>query len=96
MICLIPDSCGGTPGFVSLDEMVAESEWTVESVEDFEAIPDGPWDAYVQQTTQFRSWKEMQESASAGVDGEEGKEGVRAVVLPLSRLKWRARFASRK
>ena len=44
--------------------MVAESEWTVESVEDFEAIPDGPWDAYVQQTTQFRSWKEMQKSAA--------------------------------
>lgn len=58
--------------FGSLEEMLAESEWTVESVEDFEAIPDGPWDTYVQQTTRFRSWREMQESA--------GREWMRSKV----------------
>ncbi len=50
--------------FGSLEEMLDESEWTVESVEDFAAIPDGPWDTYVKRTTNFRDWNEMQESAA--------------------------------
>lgn len=50
--------------FGTLEEMLAESEWAIESAEDFKAIPDGPWDTYVRQTTRFRSWTEMHESAA--------------------------------
>lgn len=50
--------------FGSLEEMLEKSDWTVESVEDFEAIPDGPWDAYVRETTRFSNWREMRESAA--------------------------------
>lgn len=49
--------------FASIDDMLEQSEWTVESAEDFYAIPDGPWDSYVAKTTQFENWVDMYETA---------------------------------
>jgi hypothetical protein len=51
--------------FGSLDAMIEASPFTVESAEDFRAIPDAEWDAFVRQQTRFSSWREMLSSAGA-------------------------------
>ena len=55
----------------SIQSMIAASRWKVESQDDFAAIPDDEWDAYVRQETKFGSWKEMQEKAVAEHVGRE-------------------------
>ena len=61
-----------TPGFVrkhsrfsSADELFTASGFKVESQEDFEKIPDLEWDAFISNSTTFRSWKEMLNAAGA-------------------------------
>lgn len=39
------------------------SEWKVESVEDFEGIPEDEWDRFVAATTEFPNWESMLSSA---------------------------------
>jgi hypothetical protein len=50
--------------FASFDEMVDKSHFTVESAEDFEAIPESDWDSYVRATTTFPSWEAMLQQAT--------------------------------
>ena len=50
--------------FPSVDEFISASGFTVESADDFAAIPDDPWDDYVRQRTRFASWAEMQQAAA--------------------------------
>ena len=45
--------------FTSIDQMMQESGYKVESQEDFAKIPDGPWDGFIRSRTQFPSWQEM-------------------------------------
>ena len=49
--------------FASFVEMVSRSPFTVNSAEDFKAIPDAEWDGYVRQTTRFSYWKVMLQAA---------------------------------
>ncbi|TQQ81870.1 hypothetical protein [Halonotius roseus] len=48
--------------FESFDQFLEESTWTVESQEDFEAIPESEFDDYVDQTTEFPQWQTMLET----------------------------------
>lgn len=50
--------------FGSFDEMLAASGFHVETTEDFAAIPDQEWDAFVRASTSFPDWKAMQEAAA--------------------------------
>lgn len=50
--------------YQTIQEMLDASPWKVRSQADFAAIPDAPWDEFVRKSTQFRSWKEMQETAA--------------------------------
>ncbi|MDL0123108.1 hypothetical protein [Halobacterium salinarum] len=45
--------------FDSFDELLEESQWDVETQEDFRAIPDEPFDEYIAETTDFQDWDEM-------------------------------------
>lgn len=47
----------------SFEEFLKAGNFVVNSKEDFEAIPDDVFDAYVVKATSFSSWKEMQEIA---------------------------------
>ena len=47
-------------------EMFGASGSAVETPEDFAAIPDSEWDAFVANVTQFPDWYPMQERAVAG------------------------------
>jgi hypothetical protein len=49
--------------FTSADDFLAASGFELESVEDFNAIPEEMLDAYVQSETSFTSWKEMLDAA---------------------------------
>ena len=60
------------PGFMrrntkysSFDEMVGQSPFQVQTVEDFKAIPDKEWDAFISKNTRFSGWRQMLQSASA-------------------------------
>ncbi|HEY3270758.1 MAG TPA: hypothetical protein VGJ89_06045 [Geothrix sp.] len=45
--------------FVSLEEMFSASGFKVDSPEDFKAIPDDEWNAFIRQHTRFDTWQEM-------------------------------------
>lgn len=49
--------------FGSFAELLQESQWDVEAQEDFEAIPDGPFDEFIAETTDFEDWEEMYTTA---------------------------------
>jgi hypothetical protein len=51
--------------FSSLNELLETSGFDAESAEDFEAIPDEPWDDYISSVSCFNSWQDMLESACA-------------------------------
>ena len=50
--------------FKSLQELIDESPFNTETKEDFLAIPDKDWDVYINETTNYESWLEMQKSAA--------------------------------
>jgi hypothetical protein len=50
--------------FSSFDEMLDSSGFKVETPEDFAAIPDEQWDAFVATRTRFGNWKEMRETGA--------------------------------
>src|SRR5262249_26845279 len=50
--------------FESMDAMIAASGFKVESQEDFAAIPDEPWDAFVRDHTRFDDWNDMKAAAA--------------------------------
>lgn len=45
--------------FSNFDEFISAGNFTVNSQEDFEAIPDDEMDAHVSKTTKFSSWEDM-------------------------------------
>ena len=47
--------------FGSIDEMFEASGFKCDTTEDFRAIPDDEWDAFIRQATRFDSWAEMKE-----------------------------------
>jgi len=47
----------------SVDEMFERSGFKVESEDDFAAIPDDDWEAFIRANTSYFSWKEMLEAA---------------------------------
>ncbi|MFK3862587.1 hypothetical protein [Pseudoalteromonas rhizosphaerae] len=49
--------------YKSFDELLNSSPFNVETAEDFKAIPDDEWDSYINQNTDYDSWKEMQVKA---------------------------------
>lgn len=51
--------------FVSMQQMLEESEFTIKCPEDFKAIPDDDWDRYVNKCTKFESWSDMLKAAAA-------------------------------
>lgn len=61
--------------FGTFSEMVRASGFTVESAEDFAAIPDRDWDTFVRQATSFPSWEAMQ--AAAGKEWLAARMGLR-------------------
>lgn len=50
--------------FTSFNDLLDASPFQVNSVEDFKAIPDDEFDAYISTVTNFSSWEEMQEEAT--------------------------------
>lgn len=48
----------------SIQELMDNSGFKVESQEDFAQIPDDEWDAYIQRVTEFADWKSMMETAA--------------------------------
>jgi thiamine pyrophosphate-dependent acetolactate synthase large subunit-like protein len=51
--------------FATIEEMFGASGFTVETPEDFAAIPDAEWDAFVASRSRFADWRTMQEKAAA-------------------------------
>lgn len=51
--------------YSSFEELVDDSGFKVESAEDFAAIPDDEWDAFINKSTSYSSWEEMQKDAAA-------------------------------
>lgn len=49
--------------FATIQAMADASGFTIESREDFEAIPDADWDAFVRSRTRFQTWQDMQAKA---------------------------------
>jgi len=54
-----PDFMRRHTRFASFDAMVAASGFKVESAEDFAAIPDADWDAFIRGATRFAGWQTM-------------------------------------
>jgi len=62
---LSPSFMTGCSRFGSLDEMIQASGFKVESEDDFKAIPDAEWDAFIRENTSFSGWREMLEGGAA-------------------------------
>lgn len=50
--------------FSTANELFEGSGFKLESVEDFYAIPDDEWDAYIAKVSTFENWLEMQKAAA--------------------------------
>lgn len=61
---LTPQFMRGHTRFGSFEEMLSASPWKVETTEDFGAIPNAEWDAFIRRETRFSSWTEMQKLAA--------------------------------
>ncbi|ATF13529.1 hypothetical protein A616_16565 [Brevibacillus brevis X23] len=48
----------------SLQELLDNSGFKIETTEDFEAIPDAEWDEYISSVSEFESWGDMLRSAA--------------------------------
>lgn len=51
--------------FNSAAEMFEASGFAVNSQEDFDAIPDDQWNAFIEQNTSYSNWEEMLKAAGA-------------------------------
>lgn len=45
--------------FTSVEDMIQQSGYKVETSEDFQRIPDSEWDDFIANNTQFSNWQEM-------------------------------------
>lgn len=62
--------------YKSFDELLSSSPFTVETAEDFKAIHDDEWDSYINQNTDYDSWKEMQVKAFEYYAKEQIEKGL--------------------
>lgn len=62
---LTPEFLAEHTRFSSVIEMFSESGFRVESNEDFAAIPDARWDAFVRSVSSFENWQAMLDEAGA-------------------------------
>jgi hypothetical protein len=53
----------GCSQYSSLEELFDSSGFKIDSKEDFEAIPDDEWEAFITSNTSYDSWLEMQKAA---------------------------------
>lgn len=60
-----PEFLAGCSDFQDIEHMFTESGYTVNSKEDFEAIPDEEWEVFIKNNTSFESWEDMQKAAGA-------------------------------
>lgn len=51
--------------FKSFEDFMAAGGFHAETTEEFEKIPDGPFDSHVSATTKFPSWEEMLKAATS-------------------------------
>ena len=51
--------------FKSAVELFETSGFTMRSQEEFDAIPDDKWNAFIRQNTSYSSWEEMLKAATA-------------------------------
>ncbi len=58
-----PEFISNCSQFTSLEAMFTASNFKIESIEDFKAIPDDEWDAFIVDNTSYSSWEEMQQDA---------------------------------
>lgn len=49
--------------FPTIQAMADASGFKIESQQDFEAIPDADWDAFVRSRSRFQTWQDMQAKA---------------------------------
>jgi hypothetical protein len=56
---LTPTFLSSCSQFTSAEELFAASGFKIESTEDFKAIPQDQWDAFIKSNTSFGNWKEM-------------------------------------
>jgi hypothetical protein len=63
--------------FASFEAMLAASPFSVETAEDFTAIPGDEWDAFVQRVTSFHSWEAMQKEAGVQWVKEQLLKGIK-------------------
>jgi len=50
--------------YTSFEELLEDGGYSIETQEDFEAIPDNAFDRHIQENTSFNSWQDMQEAAA--------------------------------
>jgi hypothetical protein len=53
----------GCSSYVSLEELFAASPFEINSSDDFKAIPDAEWDAFIGANTSYATWEKMREAA---------------------------------
>lgn len=58
-----PVFVSGCSKFANIEDLFDASGFTVESPEDFAAIPDEEWEKFIVGHTSFSSWEEMQQQA---------------------------------
>jgi hypothetical protein len=60
---LTPAFVAGCSSYASLDDLFAASPFTINTLDDFKAIPDVEWNSFISTHTSFASWEEMQHGA---------------------------------
>lgn len=50
--------------FSSFEDLVDKSPFTINSNQDFEAIPDDEWEKFITENTDFSSWEDMKSEAT--------------------------------
>ena len=56
--------------FTSLEAMIEASGFKIETKEDFAAIPDAEWDAFIRQNSKFATWQDMLHAAAGDWAGK--------------------------
>ena len=60
---MTPDFVAGCSSYASIDDLFAASPFTINTLDDFKAIPDAEWDTFISTHTNFQTWEEMQQAA---------------------------------
>ena len=60
---LTPAFVAGCSSYASLEDLFAASPFTINTLDDFKAIPDAEWDTFISTHKIFASWEEMQRRA---------------------------------